>query len=82
MGDHGIQRWRLCPGETSLLIIKYRKSCNDWFYVKVVLLHLSKDGKLASRVVANAMINPKDVDKFLGKLTKKLKPKDFNFESY
>ncbi len=82
IGDHGIQRWRLCPGETSLLIIKYRKSCNDWFYVKVALLHLSKDSKLTSRVVANAMVNPKDANKFLSKLTKRVKPRDFNCGSH
>jgi len=78
----GIWRWRLCPGEASLLVIMHRKTCNEPFHVEVVLLRLSKDGKLASRVVANTLVKPRDVNKFLGKLTKKLKPKDFNFESY
>ncbi len=59
----------------------HRKACNEPFHVEVVLLHLSKDGKLASRVVTNALVNSKDVDMFLGKLTKKLKPKDFNYKS-
>ena len=72
----------MCPGETSLLVIMHRKACNEPFHVEVVLLRLSKDGKLTSRVVANAMFNPKDVNKFLGKVTKRLKPIDFNFESY
>jgi len=53
----------------------HRKTCNEPFHVEAVLLHLSKDGKLTSRVVADAMVNPKDVDKFLGKVTKRLKPK-------
>jgi hypothetical protein len=78
----GVWRWRLCLGEASLLVIMHRKACNEPFHVEVVLLRLGKNGKLASSVVANAMVNPKDVNKFLGKLTKKLKPKDFNFESY
>jgi hypothetical protein len=60
----------------------HRKTCNEPFHVEVVLLRLSKDGKLTSRVVANAVVNPKDVNKFLGKLTKRLKPKDFNYESH
>ena len=72
----------MCPGEVSLLVIMHRKTCNEPFHVEVVLLRLSKDGKLASRVVANTLVKPRDVNKFLGKLTKKLKPKDFNFESY
>ncbi len=74
VGDHGVQRWRLCPGEASLLIIMHRKTCNEPFHVEVVLLRLSKDGELTSRVVANTLVNPRDVDKFLNKLTKGLKP--------
>ena len=70
----GVWRWRLCPGETSLLVIMHRKACNEPFHVEVVLLRLSKDGELTSRVVANALVKPKDVDKFLSKLTKGLKP--------
>jgi hypothetical protein len=68
VGDHGIQRWRLCPGEASLLVIMHRKTCNEPFHVEVVLLRLSKDGKLTSKVVTNALVNPRDVDKFLSKL--------------
>ena len=71
---YGIQRWRLCLGEASLLVIMHRKACNEPFHVEVVLLRLSKDGELASRVVANAMVKPRDVDKFLNKLIKGLKP--------
>jgi len=82
MGDHRVQRWRLCPGETSLLIIMHRKTCNETFHVEVVLLCLSKDGKLTSKVVTNAMVNPKDVNKFLDKLTKRVKPRDFNCGSH
>ena len=67
VGDHGVQRWRLCPGETSLLIIMHRKTCNEPFHIEVVLLRLSKDGELASRVVANTLVKPRDMDKFLSK---------------
>jgi len=73
VGNHGVQRWRLCPGEASLLIIMHRKACNEPFHIEVVLLRLSKDGKLTSRVVANTLVNPRDVDKFLSKLPKRLK---------
>jgi len=68
VGTYGIQRWRLCPGEASLLIIMHRKACNESFHVEVVLLRLSEDGELTSRVVANTLVNPGDVDKFLNKL--------------
>ncbi len=74
VGTYGIQKWRLCPGEASLLIIMHRKTCNEPFHVEVVLLRLSKDGELTSRVVANTLVNPRDVDKFLNKLAKGLKP--------
>jgi hypothetical protein len=70
---YGIQRWRLCPGEASLLVIMHRKACNEPFRVETVLLRLSKDGELASRVLATALVNPGDVDKFLNKLAKGLK---------
>ena len=72
VGTYGIQRWRLCPGESSLLIIMHRRSCNEPFHVEVVLLRLSKDGELTSRVVTNALA--RDVDEFLSKLTEGVKP--------
>jgi len=73
VGDHGVQRWRLCPGETSLLIIMHRKTCNEPFRIEVVLLHLNEDGKPISKVIENAVVNPRDVNKFLDKLAKRLK---------
>jgi len=72
----------LCPGEVSLLVIMHRKTCNEPFHVEVVLLRLSKDGKLTSRVVANTLVKPRDVNKFLNKLTKRVKPRDFNCGSH
>jgi len=72
VGTYGIQKWRLCPGEASLLVIMHRKACNEPFHVEVVLLRLSEDGELTSRVVANTLVNPGDVDKFLDKLPKRL----------
>jgi hypothetical protein len=50
----------------------HRKTCNEPFHVEVVLLHLNKDGKLTSKVVTNALVNPRDAGKFLSKLPKRL----------
>ena len=72
VGTYGVQKWRLCPGDISVLVIMYRKTCKDWFNARVILLHLNENGKLVSKVVGDALVNPRDADAFLSELAKRL----------
>ena len=72
VGTYGVQKWRLCPGDISVLVIMHRKSCKDWFNARVIVLHMNEEGKLVSKVVGDALVNPRDADNFLGELARRL----------
>ena len=70
--NYGIQKWRLCPGDIGVFVIMHRKTCNDLFRTRVILLHMTEDGRMVSKVIGDALVNPVYAEDFLNELARRI----------